>query len=269
MDMNDFWQENKRFVMTVAGGLVVFLIGLNVVDRVYGSEARSKTKAVNTARSKLREPMYSSADRDLARRQNEDLLAAVEDLRERVAFVPREAFDTTKRTGSISNFYFNLVSETRESLLTLCSRNNLRIPDHLGLPNEVVRDQEIRRYSEGLDIVDRVVREAVRAGVERIDRIDIRLDPMVTDRRRAEGGRRNLEPKTFEENQISFTISGDSGPLLELLSRIEEPDELGRVLILQDLEMKAVSQKTNEAKLDFTLLAVHLHGLDDEGEEEL
>ena len=28
MDLNDIWQENKRFITTVGSGLLVFLIGL-------------------------------------------------------------------------------------------------------------------------------------------------------------------------------------------------------------------------------------------------
>ena len=32
MDLNDYWQENKRFVTTVLAGLVVFLIAYFWID---------------------------------------------------------------------------------------------------------------------------------------------------------------------------------------------------------------------------------------------
>ena len=40
MDLDGYWQENKRFVLTVAGGFLVFLIAFLVLDSSYGAEAR-------------------------------------------------------------------------------------------------------------------------------------------------------------------------------------------------------------------------------------
>ena len=41
MDLNDYWQENKRFLVAVGVGLFAFLIGNIIVDAAFGSELRT------------------------------------------------------------------------------------------------------------------------------------------------------------------------------------------------------------------------------------
>ena len=45
MDLNDYWQENKRFLTIVAGGLLVFLIGEMVIPAVSLSRLFTLTSA--------------------------------------------------------------------------------------------------------------------------------------------------------------------------------------------------------------------------------
>ena len=62
MDLNDYWQENKRFLLSIAAGLVVFVIGIQVVKSLFRKEAISKQGAVTRIEGDLRKPMYSNAD---------------------------------------------------------------------------------------------------------------------------------------------------------------------------------------------------------------
>ena len=42
MDLNDYWQENRRFVTTVGTGVVVFLIAKLVLGSMYEDEIQAK-----------------------------------------------------------------------------------------------------------------------------------------------------------------------------------------------------------------------------------
>ncbi len=42
MDFNDYWQENKRFLITVGIGLLVFMIGEMILDSVWGEDLRAQ-----------------------------------------------------------------------------------------------------------------------------------------------------------------------------------------------------------------------------------
>jgi hypothetical protein len=55
VDVNDFWQENKRFVMSVAGGALVFLTGIVLIKNLFGSELNA---AARPRPSVLARPLY-------------------------------------------------------------------------------------------------------------------------------------------------------------------------------------------------------------------
>ena len=254
MDLNDYWQENKRFLLSIAAGLVVFVIGIQVVKGLFRTEAISKKGAVTRIEGDLRKPMYSNADLTAASSQNRELEAALAELRGRVEFRPREEFDASGRSLSVSNVYFATVTDVRDDLLTRCSRANLRIPDDLGLPDAVVREQEILRYLEALDVVERTVSMAIEAEVARVDSIQITLDSALLSGKAL---------KTFENTRIAFKLSGPSGPLVRLLALIQRPIH-GQTLMVEEVDLRNARGKSGEAQLELTLLAIHLWGIDEE-----
>lgn len=216
MDLNDTWQENKRFVLTVAAGVIVFVTGTMVVDALFKSELVALRRSADSAAARLRgEPMYSASDLDTAERENEELDRAVQELSRQVAFEPREAFRLDAKRGSASNQYFASVAGVREELLTLAGRSNLKLPEDLGLPAlSPTREAEIVRYLEALDLIDRAVRLALSAGVERVDKIDIKLDPKLSSRQ----GVGNVE-----RTRVAITLSGSPGPMVRFLRASQAP----------------------------------------------
>jgi len=251
MDPTEFWQENKRFVLAVLAGAIAFFVGLGVVRSTWWSEVGRTRASIARTQGDLRRPLFSAQDRDRAREQNTALLTVVGDLRGRVHFEPRAEFSVDGRAGSISNTYFAVASSVRENLLTLAGRAGLRLPESLGLPPSVTDDDEIVRYLEGLDVVDRVVHLAMRAGVERVDAIRMRLDPAILADRPL---------PTIERTEIEMELSGSPRPLVALLVLLQEPRD-GSVLLVDEVEMKTARVKRDEATLKLTLLVVHLHGL--------
>jgi len=253
MDLNNYWQENKRFLLTIAAGLLVFFIGWMLIGRFFGDELGRQRLAGDSAARKLRtDAMYTPSDLSDAQAENEALKASVDVLQKSTAFHARSQFVLDPKRGSPNTQYFAVVSQVREELLKLAGRNNLRLPEDLGLPAlSPTRESDIARYLEALDLVDRGVRMALAAQCERIDKIDIKLDPRLTSRE----GVGNIE-----RTRIVFVISGKPAPLVEFLALSQQPaaaEGSGGPLLIEKSDMLP-ARAGNEAALEVTFLAARL-----------
>jgi len=251
MDLNDYWQENKRFLVTVASGALLFGIGSMMIGSWFGDELDRQRRTVASTRGKLtRDAMYTSSDLAAAQDENEALVRTVATLTQASAFAPRPQFLLDPKRGSASNQYFAIVAAVREDLLRQAGRANMRVPEDLGLPAlSPTREPDIARYMEALDLVDRVMRMALVAGCERIDKIEIRLDPRLSSR---EGVGR------VETTRVGFTLSGRGAPLVQLLlhsqqTGAEDPDGVPLLgpLLIEKAEM-VPARSGSEASLDVT-----------------
>lgn len=257
MDLANYWQENKRFLLTVAGGALVFGIGWMLIENSFGDELKRQQRAATSASTKLsKEAMYTAGDLSEAEAENKQLVEAVETLTKACAFPTRTQFVLDPKRGSASNQYFAVVSTVRDDLLRQAGRANLRLPEDLGLPAlSPTREPEIERYLEALDLVDRVVRMAIAAGCERIEKIDIRLDPRLTSR---EGVGR------IEKTRVTFAFSGKGGPTLALLSLAQQTDvkdtngvPFGGPLLVEKADMLP-SRSGAETGLEVTFLCARI-----------
>jgi hypothetical protein len=252
MDLNDFWQENKRFVLLVTGGLLAFLIGMLVVDSLYGSELKRMNTRLTKAQNGLKSSMYQRRDLDAARDENERLRTALSELREAVEFAPRPEF--APGSGPAANRYFAVVSEVRDDLTERAGRAGLALDAELGLPGlSPTREAEILRYLEGLDLVDRVARLALEVGVRRMEKIRITLDSRLVNKKGIDG---------LEKTLVGMQLYGPSPALVRLVLLTQQPRE-ERVIALEKAEFIAHEDKPEEARLDLVLLAAHVHGLDE------
>ena len=256
MDLNAAWQENKRSVLATAGGIVVFVIGSMLVDRYFRDELRAQTRAADSAAAKLRtEPMYSVADRDAAQKENEALAEAVSALAAATAFETRPAFRLDPAAGAPTNQYFAAVSRVRDELLTLAGRNNLRLPEDLGLPAlSPTREEEIARYLEALDLVDRAARTAMASGLQRIDKIEIRLDPKLATRQGV---------GEIESTRVEITAAGAPAPIVRFLSATQAAPAKGsadawKPLLVEKAEVASSRGKPDEATLQATFVVARL-----------
>lgn len=250
MNLGEWWQENKRFAVTVASGALVFVIGSMLVDTFYTQELRITRASLNSARNKLEgEALYSAEQLAQLQREHEALVTATDALRKTVNHQPRPAFAFDAVKGAAANQYFQTVASAREELLTLAGRANLRLPEELGLPAlSPTREPDIARYLAGLDVVDRAVRMALAAGVERIDKLEIKLDPKLNSK---DG------PGAIEHTRISLTCSGKAAPIVQFLLLTQDPAS-GGPLIVERSEMQPPRGKTDEAVLEIVFDAVRL-----------
>ena len=261
MDLNDLWQEHKRFIVAIAIGLTAFLVGTIAIDRMFGSERRAATLRLTANERNLRSERYGPDALSQARAENEALLEAVEALEAAAVFRPRPEFVLGSESGSASGQYFSLVDRVRGEILTLASRNRVRIPSDLGLEMlQTTRAEIIERHLEALDLIDRVTRLAVELGVERIDGIQVRLDPAF-DSRSGVG--------SVERTRVTFKMTSAAQPVAELLARTQTPESgtaRGASLPVESVDLVGARSKEGELRAEVTFLVVRLHEQDEEEE---
>lgn len=257
MNLEGFWQENKRFVLVVGGGALVFMTGWIAIGSVLGDDLSAQRRAAESAQRKLSsEPMYGAEDLRRLEDENAALKSAYDTLSAAVAWKARAPFALDAKRGAPSNQYFAAVAATREDLLRRAGRANLRVPEDLGLPAlSPTREGDILRYLEGLDLVDRAVRFALEAGCERIDRIQIQLDPRLHSKQGV---------GTVERTRVTMNLSGRPDPLVAFVSRTQESapaaDGSGAVgpLLVERCEMQPARTKTDEAALEIVFLVARI-----------
>jgi hypothetical protein len=260
MDLNEYWQENKRFLVATASGAVVFLIGTMLVDHFFGGELKSLQRAASSASSKLRsESMYDASQLAEVEKENEALKQSVDVLTKATAFDARPEFRLDPKAGAPTNQYFTAVSRVRGDLLRAAGRGNLRVPEDLGLPAlSPTREAEIERYLEALDLVDRAVRLALAAGVQRIDKIEIRLDPKLSTRQGV---------GELEKTRVEISARGLPAPLVHFVSSTQDaasapagkPASAGAVpLLIEKAEIQTTRAKPDEATLSVTFVAARV-----------
>ena len=258
MDLNEYWQENKRFLVATASGVVLFLVGTMAIDRAFRGELLALQRSSASAAAKLRnEAKYGSDALQEAEKQNEELENTVATLSQAAAFRARPAFRLDPKAGAPSNQYFSAVSRVREELLRAAGRGNLRVPDDLGLPALApTREAEIERYLEALDLVDRAVRLALDAGVQRIDKIEIRLDPKLASRQGV---------GELERTRVELSASGKPAPLVRFVAATQDAGRDAQAgstpLLVEKAEVQASRQSTEEAVLQVTFVAARVTGL--------
>jgi len=252
MDFNDYWQENKRFVTGVAIGVIVYLIVAMMINSSVGADLASTRGGLRSVDRDLKEPRYSSADKARADEQNEALRSAVADLTNLVAFVPRPEFEVDS-SRPIGSQYVERVSAVRDDLLRRAGRRKLRLPEDLGLPALApTRDEEILRHLHALDLIERVVSNAIELGVERIDKIEIKLDPGLYSRQGV--GR-------VERTRVRMKLSGASGPMVDLLARSQQP-AAGASLMIDELEILPERNKTQSSRMEVVFLLPYVQPLE-------
>lgn len=259
MDVENIWQENKSFIQALGGGLLLFLIGTMVIDKVQGGGNRAMTRKLKDAREVLKKPLYDKTARTAAREQNELLTERVDALRAAVAFQPREEFQL--RPGDKArNVYLSAVERVRLDLRDLASQRRATLPDGLGIERlENGRNEDLfERHLHALDLLDRVVRIALDAGVVRVKECSITLD------RGFESGR-GVGP--VERTAVDVEVVSDPESVATWLARVETPDPAAgelRAMALPiesaELERRSATDSSVRARVRF--LAVRLHDTD-------
>lgn len=251
MDLANYWQEEKRFLVSVGIGAAVFAAAWIAIDSTFGSKLGAARARRARIEADLKQGFLSAADLDRARAENEALRAACDTLGRAIEFTPRPAFRLEKGVPATTRA-FKVLERTREELRTLAGRAGMSLPGDLGMPASApTKEQALTRHLEALDAIDQTVRLAVEAGAQRIDSIRVKLDP------RVESGK---PIEDIERTQVEFELIGASLPLTRLLALLQTPRD-GRVLAVQRASIEPARAKSDEVRLELVLLIAHLNGV--------
>lgn len=252
MDLENYWQENKRTLTWIGGGLLVFLIANSIVGSTYGDALRGALSDRAVQERDLRESRYDDDALDRAAADNEALIEARDALLSAVVFRPRESFVPDPGQGSISGQYFTRVEMVRDRLSRAASRAGMRPPgDAWGIEMPQTNAAPIyERHLEALDLIDRVVNHALDVGVERIERIQVRLDP-------AFGSKQGLG--RLERTKVELDFRTSAASMTRLLTRTQTPDEHDQSLTLEELEVEAERNRPGDVRASVTFTIVRIH----------
>lgn len=254
MDLGAYWQENKRFVVTVGAGALLFLIGFGIESSIFKDKINAANRAIQLNKNQLKELQFSSADQQEAQAENDALRAALERLEAAADFEPRPEFVPDPAAGSSANHYVRQLSRVREDLGQRANRASLEFDLSLGMPElSPTLEREILRYLEALDLVETVVDLAVRARADSIDKIQVRLDPGHSSR----GG---IGP--IERTRVQLSLTGSSTALTRILAQTQRPERGGRVLPIDQLEMSAARGRPGQVRLDVTFVIARVKPLE-------
>ena len=250
MDLGAYWQENKRFCVTVGAGAVLFLIGFGVETSLFQGKINAAQRAIQLNKNQLKELKFSAEDQRAAEAENAALRSSVERLTAAANFHPRPEFVPDPAAGSSANHYLRTLSRVREDLLQRANRASLKLDSSLGMPElSPTVEREILRYLEALDLVESVADLAIRARADGIDRIQVRLDP---------GHASRAGVGAIERTKVQFTITGPSLALTRILAWSQRPGPGGRTLPIDELEMSAARGRPGQVRLDVTFVVARV-----------
>jgi hypothetical protein len=254
MDIEQYWQRNRRFVLQVAGGLLVFLMLNLFLSRTLGRDLRRAEgeRATQTAKlRRLKSEGHPAAHRDLAQADFDALSGAIAAFTGRVDFEPSSEYEDALENLT-PGAYLSAVTRVRDGLLMRASRADVDLESSLGLPEiSPTRPEEIERTLEALDAIERVASLAIDAGVERIDKIKIRLDPGLFGRR----GKGALE-----RTRIDLRLLGANGPLLRALLATQRPlDPRHKALMIETMQAVPERDRPDELRIELTVVVTRLY----------
>lgn len=246
MNLSEYWQENKRFVLSVGAGTLVFVIAFAFESSLYDDELNSARREIQRYKKQLEDALYTSKDLGDAESENAALRSTVEQLTSAVRFQARPEFVPDAASGSSANHYLRALSRVREELLQRANRANLAIDSGLGMPElSPTVESQIIRYLEALDVVETVGDLAIRARARRIEKIQVTLDP-------GHSSRQGVGP--IERTRVRMTLTGSSLAAARVLQWSQRPAPGGRVLAIDQCEMLPARAKRDEVRLDVTFV---------------
>jgi hypothetical protein len=254
MDFENYWQENKKAVISIGCGLLVFMIANLLVNSTVGGKLKDAKRDRADKQRELRQERYTSEAKGLAAEDNERLFAAYGALAASVVFRTRPGFVPDPALGSVAGQYFTRVEQVRDRLSRRASRSGLRPPDDawgIEMPDTNI-EPVIVRHMEALDLIDRVANMAIDAGVSRITRIQVDLDSGF-------GSKKGLD--RLERTKLRFEFDTSAASMSSLITMTQTPvegDEQSQALAIDELEVKGERNRAGHVKADVTFTIVRV-----------
>ena len=223
MDVHEIWQENKKWIVGVLIGVVVFFIANTMLGSMFDSR-RVEREAKQKANKVASEPMYDQKALAQLRTESEGLTATEGALLAAVSFTPRPEFDL-KGKGSFHQHYDQVSREVRARVLAGAERSGVDLAaNYLQLPAPTTQE-ETQSVLIALDLLDDAIARVIAAsqavrdkdpdaqGLVSIDelRIEAEKKGQRGRKRAADAGDR------IKEYRVSFKLRADAPTVVKML----------------------------------------------------
>ncbi|MBL8727728.1 MAG: hypothetical protein JNM25_04805 [Planctomycetes bacterium] len=245
MDIGAFVQENKRWLVGVAIGGIVYLVASAVIASVYSADS-SLLEARKLVRQAGTTPLYDGAALNAAREEADQLQAERRRLQAELAFVPTAKYQLDGK-GAADEYLFQVGRALKQSILNAANERDVQVADKdvgWDVPTGV---DEIRGVLFGLELLDETTQrlfaahDAVRAADP--DAIALRAVPSLkVDPRR---GQRSLSRGTrpgdvdlrdlLVQERVSFQFQADEATCARFLESCRKP---GRALVIETWQLQ-------------------------------
>jgi hypothetical protein len=256
MDLADLWAQHKKFILAVAGALLLLLVGRGILRSQFPYD-EVRRDAGRIADGLLRaEEVPDSAVRAI----EEEVAALQERYAELVSamrFRLDDEFALPPNEPNPRAYFFRRLRETQKALVDAAERQDIRVPDALGLKDMAPTDpEEIRRTLVAIDVIQHVLVESIGAGIRRIEAIRIE---------EAQRGRAR-STSFLNELRVDFSIVGGERALRSLVAGLVDGAARGRSpwLAVDKARVKPVKGEEGMLGLELTLAALDIEKADGE-----
>ena len=238
MDLHDLWQENKRWILGVAIGLLVFWVGTMVVDSMWNTSKIRRDNEVE-ARKLSDGPngngFYAKAAYDAAKQEGEALAQQLAQTEAALRFVPAPEYELDGK-GEAHAYFDRQVRAVRARVLQTADELGVEINEKALSWTTPVGPEETRAALIGLNLLDVALGRVFAAhrevtagrsgasGVLAIDSFKIETTRAATGAARA-ARRTAAAEDPVEEHKVSFVFRADAITTYRLLElfRSETP----------------------------------------------
>lgn len=267
MDLQEFWQENKRWVLGVVAGLIVFVILDAVVGSVLGGD--DAVRRVQTLERSLQGAEYFDAKAlAAAREENERLRALAVRVRDHVGFVPDDEFVLAGK-GDPDLYFPDVERRVRERVVARAQERSVGIDERdLAWPAAVTREEKEEALI-GLCVLQHAALRLIDAGEEVRQRLPDALgvqaiETFAIERSSAAGsGRRGRRvedaglAELVDEHRVKFRFRADVATLQAWLEKLRA--DAPSIGLAPDLRVVPGDQIGDPVLVQGTLSAVVLH----------
>lgn len=246
MDVGAFVQENKQWLLGVAGGGLVWLIGSGIIGSIYDADS-SRMAARAIVKSAGSTPLYDNNVLAAARAEADELTAERQRLQAELAFVPAAKY-TLAAQGAPDEYLFQVGRALRQSILDGSNERDVQVADKDVAWDAPTGVDEIRGVLFGLDLIEEMTtrlfaaHDAVRAA--RPEALGLRALQMckVEPRRGPRNTKTSTRPGEVDlrdlvvQERVLFQFQSDEETWTKFVESCRRPN---RTLVLESFQVLA------------------------------
>lgn len=164
MDLNDIWTQNKRWILGVLVGALLFYVAGQIVQSIYDGRA-AEAKVIGLTNKLRKQAYYDTKARKQAKETGEVLAQAQQRLEAELEFAPNDRFVLAGK-GDADLHFDRVARDVRSELVDKAQQFSVELPASALRWTAPVGREEIERTLLGLDVLHTSLDRLLDAGEE-------------------------------------------------------------------------------------------------------